>query len=244
MYERHKAFIFFTAILTLSGCGGNVAIKKQDLDSIKTPIQVVHRPTPALNMPSTAGAILTVVGTAIGGAVTAGAGPALVGAAAAVSTTATGAALNTVSEKATKQRINEHCVIPDAGYEVTDRFIKEWKRQGDAPEMVLIAQPATDDQKISGPALIFTTTNYVRAINGQLVIVSQLEAQNPDGEIIFREKQDPGKLGNYWRSAPKYSKEEYLADNCRLLSKEVGNLSQFVAEHYVKIIRSELRGGK
>ena len=195
-------------------------------------------------MPSTAGAILTVVGSAVGGVVTAGAGPALAGAVVAASTSATGAALNTVSEKAAKQRINDNCVIPDAGYEVTDRLIKEWKRQGGAPEMALIAQPAADDQRISGPALIFTTTNYVRAINGQLVIVSQLEAQDPDGEIIFREKQEPGKLGNYWRSAPKYSKEEYLADNCRLLSKEVANLSQFVAEHYVKIIRSQLQNRK
>ena len=44
--------------------------------------------------------------------------------------------------------------------------------------------------------------------------------------------------------AQKHSNKEFLADNCRLMNLEVNNLSQFVAEQYEKIIRSQLQGRK
>jgi len=141
------------------GAGGSkTSLKQQDLDSVRTPIHVLHTHVPPAEFPSRAGAILSVTGTVVGAAVGAGAGPALPGAAAAVSTATTGAALSAHS-----QRINTGCVVPDAGYDISRRFIKAWESQGNAPKLVLIAQPITEKQDISGPTITITITRF--AIN-------------------------------------------------------------------------------
>jgi len=186
--------------------------------------------TPDLRVPTWTSGVLSLVAA---GAASPGVAP-LVGAVPAV----TGATVGTSIEGRSTEQMKKICEIPDAGSEITSRFITIWRNKSAAKKMVLVRTPIQSDHKFQGASIVFHLYQYFLGADGYLVVNAGITMKNDSGEIIY---VNHAGFNGFSLDRPKHSHEEFMENNCKVLDDELKLAAQHIAEGFVKDINTTLQ---
>lgn len=206
-------FLFLAGLpLLLQACAGT-QLTRRDLDSIET-IKVVRYKTPELEVRTVSGAALTCLGGCL--------------------TAPVGAAIDVNASKKAHQGV----VFPDYGKLLAQNFMRLAPEEIQGwPRMAAANDPVARGYEYKDSALILFDINHVwlTAVGG-LTIEGDIIMRDPKGSKILQQ--------HFWYRSidfgPKISQEEYLADNRKLLIREI----PLAAEHTAKeLIIKHLKEG-
>ena len=207
------AFLLLAGLPLLLQACASTQLTRRDLESIGT-IKVVRYKTPELEVRTVSGSVLT----CLGGCLT---GPA-------------GAAID---EDASK-KANQGVIFPDYGKLLAQSFMRLAPEEIPGwPKMVSANDPVARGYEYKDSALILFDIDHVwlTAVGG-LTIEGDIIMRDPKGSRILQQ--------HFWYRSidfgPKKSQQEYLADNRKLLVKEI----PLAAEHTAKeLINKQLKQG-